>query len=269
MIMRIPFKAWYFRSTINEELVSGKFQEFTIEFLDPLVIKIDEAHRVMITSFGAVVFFSYDDEIAQLVSARITETLQDSFVVKEVEDRLIVETGKSEERFSHNEVWLKDDDMAPTRMRIIAMLLAQSVALDYLEREADNALKGFTPYLNDLSERGRIRISARKILKNIGFAMQTRFMVLSNVALFDKPAETWQSESIENLYQGMLDFFDIAERQDVLAAKLDFISENTRMLFEVLSSRKSHYLEWIVIILIGVEIVGFGLYEVLNAIFRK
>jgi uncharacterized Rmd1/YagE family protein len=267
--MRLPFKAWYFRSTIDEEQVRQKFQEFTIEFLDPLVIKIDDSHRVMVTSFGAVVFYSFDEEIAKLVSSRITETLSDSFVVKEVEDRLIVETGKPEERFLHNEVWLKDDDSAPTQMRIIAMLLAQSVALDHLEREADNALRGFNQYLDDLREQGRIRMPARNILKNIGFAMQTRFMVLNNVALFDKPAETWESESIEDLYQGMQDFFDIAERQEVLATKLDFISENTRMLFEVLSSRKSHYLEWIVIILIAVEIVGFGLYEGIRAILAR
>jgi required for meiotic nuclear division protein 1 len=267
--MRIPFKAWYYRSTIDEEQIRLKFQEFTIEFLDPLVIKIDESHRVMVTSFGAVVFYSFDEEIAKLVSSRVTETLQDPFVVKEVEDRIIVETEKPEERFLHNEVWLKNDDAAATQMRIVAMLLAQSVALDHLEREADNALQGFTQYLENLREDGRIRMSKRHILKNIGFAMQTRFMVLNNVALFDKPAETWQSESIEDLFQGMRDFFDIAERQEVLAAKLDFISENTRMLFEVLSSRQSHYLEWIVIILIAVEIVAFGLFEGLRALVDK
>jgi required for meiotic nuclear division protein 1 len=269
MVMRVPFKAWYFRSTVDEELVRRKFQEYTIEFLDPLVIKIDEDHRVMVTSFGAVVFYSFDEEIAKLVSSRIIETLSDSFVVKEVEDRLIVETGKPEQRFLHNEVWVSDSGAAPTQMRIIAMLLAQSVALDHLEREADSALKGFTTYLDDLRERGRIRMSGRNILKNVGFAMQTRFMVLTNLALFDKPAETWDSETIEDLYQGLQDFFDIAERQDVLAAKLDFISENTRVLFEVLSSRKSHYLEWIVIILIGVEIVGFGFYEGIKALLEK
>jgi required for meiotic nuclear division protein 1 len=267
--MRVPFKAWYFRSTVDEEQVRKKFQEFTIEFIDPLVVKIDDFHRVMVTSFGAVVFYSFDEGIAKLVSSRISETLSDSFVVKEVEDRLIVETDKPDERFLYNEIWLKGDESLPTQMRIIAMLLAQSVALDHLEREADNAMSGFTRYLEDLREEGTIRMSARHILKNIGFAMQTRFMVLNNVALFDKPAETWESEAIEDLFQGMRDFFDIAERQDVLAAKLDFISENTRMLFEVLSSRKSHYLEWIVIVLIAVEIVGLGLVELIRAIAAK
>jgi uncharacterized Rmd1/YagE family protein len=267
--MRLSFKAWYFRSIINEELVRKKFEEFTIEFLDPLVVKISDTHRVMITSFGSVVFFPFDEQVAKIVATRITETLVDPYVVKEVEDRLFVETGKTEARFLYNEVWLKDGVAEPIQLRIIAMLLAQSVALDHLDREAYTALQGFERYLIDLSERGRIRIPARKILKSIGFAMQTRHSVLTNVALFDKPAETWESESIEDLYQGMQDFFDIAERQDVLAVKLDFISENTRMLFDVLSSRKSHYLEWIVIILIGMEIVGFGLYEGIKSLLGK
>jgi uncharacterized Rmd1/YagE family protein len=267
--MHLSFKAWYYRSTIDEEEVCKKFQEFTIEFLDPLVIKIDDTHRAMITSFGAVVFYSFDEQIASLVSSRISETLKDPYVVKEVEDRLTVEIGAAEDSFLYDEVKLMHSDSTPARLRIIAMLLAQSVALDHLERETDNAMHGFTQYLDDLRERGKIRIPARKILKNIGFAMQTRFMVLSNVALFDKPAETWEHESIANLYREMFDFFDIPERQEVLSTKLDFISENTRLLFEVLSSRKSHYLEWIVIFLIGLEIVAFGLFEVVGALIKK
>jgi uncharacterized Rmd1/YagE family protein len=149
------------------------------------------------------------------------------------------------------------------------MLLAQSVALDHLERETDSVLQGFTRYLDDLRDRGRIRMSGRRILKTIGFSMQVRFSVLNNLALFDKPAETWDSESLEDLYREMQDFFDIAERQEVLSTKLDFINENTRMLLEVLSSRKSHYLEWIVIILIFIEIIGLGAFEIVNEITGK
>jgi uncharacterized Rmd1/YagE family protein len=266
--MRLPFKAWYFRSTIDEDLVRRKFPEYTVEFLDPLVLKIDENHRVMITSFGAIVFFSYDEEIAKLVASRILETIKDPYFVKEVEDRLIVDIG-TEDRFLHNEVRIKENDELPSRLRIIAMLLAQSVALDHLERETDSVLQGFTRYLDDLRDRGRIRMSGRRILKTIGFSMQVRFSVLNNLALFDKPAETWDSESLEDLYREMQDFFDIAERQEVLSTKLDFINENTRMLLEVLSSRKSHYLEWIVIILIFIEIIGLGAFEIVNEITGK
>jgi len=267
--MVLPFKAWYFRSTIDEERVRKKFQDYTIEFLDPLVVKISDLNRVMITSFGAVVFYSFDEKISQLVFSRIVETISDPFVEKEVEDRLIVEIGASEDSFRYNEVHLKESSATSTQLRVIAMLLAQSVALDHLERQTDNALLGFNQYLEQLSAEGKISMSSRKILKNIGFAMQTRYMVLSNVALFDKPAETWDSEAIEDLYQELLDFFDIPERQEVLSTKLDFINETTTILFQVLSSRKSHNLEWIVIILIAIEIVGIGLVELINVFTAK
>jgi uncharacterized Rmd1/YagE family protein len=256
--MRIPFKAWYYRSTIDENKVREKFREFTVEFEDPLVIRVGENLRVMVTSFGAVVFWPFDEGTARLVAARISETLSDSYVVQEVEDRLILETDQPEVRFLHNAVHLTGE-ATPIQMRIIAMLLAQSVALDYLEREAEQTLAGFTPYLTDLSQHGRIRIPNTKILKSIGFSMQSRNTVLSNLALFDKPAETWESESIEALYQGLHDFFDITERQQVLNAKLDFMNQNTSMLFQVIASRRLEYLEWIVIVLIAIEVVWFAI----------
>jgi required for meiotic nuclear division protein 1 len=261
--MRIPFKAWYFRSTIDEEKVRKKFSELDIEFEDPLVIRVSESHRVLITSFGAVVFWPFDEAMAKLVSGRIRETLTDQHVVEEVEDRLTVHTGAREVRFLHNEIRLKSD-ASPMQMRFIAMLLAQSVALDHLEREVDGALGGYAPYLENLRTRGRIGISTSRVLKSIGFSMQTRHSVLTNLALFDKPAETWESEEIEDLYQGLRDFFDLAERQEVLNAKLDFVNQNTSMLFEVISARRLEYLEWIVIILIAIEIVYFAVEGLLK-----
>jgi required for meiotic nuclear division protein 1 len=260
--VRIPFKAWYFRSTVDEKAIRAKFSEFTFESEDPLVIRLSDALRVMVTSFGAVVFWPFDEAAARMVAERIRATLDDPYMVEEVEDRLVLETGRSELRFLHNEAWLPGD-ASPIHLRIVAMLLAQSVAHEYLEREADAALRELAPYLAGLRERGRIRISARNVLKSIGFAMHTRQMVLTNLALFDKPAETWDSESIMDLYRGLKDFFDLPEREEVQSAKLDILREHTSMLFQVLSTRKSHYLEWIVIILIAAEIVGFGLYEAL------
>jgi len=261
--MRIPFKAWYYESTIDEKKIRELCADYTIEFDDPLVIKLGSDHRAMITGFGAVVFWPYDEQIARQVGSKISTILTDPRVLEEVEDRLVVETDQKEDKILYDGVWLSGE-ASPTHMRIIAMLLAQSVALDYLERQAENALQAFAPYLEDLQTKGRIRISGTTILKRIGFAMQTRFTVLTNLALFDKPSETWESEGIMKLYRGLYDLFDIPERQEVMNAKLDFISENTRMLFEVLSSRKSHYLEWIVIILIASEILAFGIFELLR-----
>ncbi len=261
--MRIPFKAWYFVSTIDEKKVREKFADFTFESNDPLTLKIGEQTRVLISGFGAVVFWPFDESAARMVAERIRQTLSNPALVEEVEDRLVVETNKGEEKILFNEIWLASE---PTglQMKIIAMLLAQSVALDYLENEADSALERFSVYLDDLRKTGRIRIRPRSILKAIGFAMRTRHEVLANLALFDKPSETWESESLEKMYKGLHDFFDLPERQLSLSTKLDFLAENTTLLFEFLSSRKSQNLEWIVIILIAIELAGFVIYEMLR-----
>lgn len=258
--MRIPFKAWYFHSTVDEKKVREKFADFMFESTDPLVLKVGETTRVLITSFGAMVFYPFDENVARLVADRVRATLHDTSLVEEVEDRLVVETDKGEEKILFNEVWLAGEG-TPLQLRIIGLLLAQSVALDYLENEADTSLARFAGTLADLRELGRVRLRPRRVLQLIGFAMQTRHEALANLALFDKPPETWESESLARLYSGLHDFFDLPERQLSLSTKLSFLAENTSLLFEFLSTKKSQDLDWIIIILIAVELVGFVAYE--------
>jgi len=261
--MRIPLKAWYFRSTVDEKKVREKFSDFIFECDDPLILRSSGGSRVLITSFGAVVFWPFEENTARLVATRIQETLADPFLAEEVEDRLAVETQKGEERILFNEVWLSSEPTS-AQLHIIALLLAQSVALDYLETEAVAAMESFSVYLKDLKENGHIGISTRTILQHIGFAMQTRYAVMSNLALFDKPPETWESESLEKLYRGLHDFFDLPERELSLTTKLNFLAENTSLLLDFISSRKSLRLDWAIVILIALEIFGFVIYEMIH-----
>jgi required for meiotic nuclear division protein 1 len=261
--MRIPLKAWYFRSTIDLKKVREKFPEFTVLHRDPLILEIGKDSWVLVTKFGGVVFWPFDEETAKKISQRIQETLEDPFLVKEVEDRLVVETEKGQQKVLFNEVWLAS---TPTvdQIRIVTMLLAQSVALEYLEIEVDSALRRFVPYLRALQEKGRANISSRKILQHIGFAGQTRYAVLANLTLFDKPDVTWESESIEQLYLQIYDLFDLPERQEATDRKLAFLADNTSHMYELLSTRKLLWLEWAVVILIAAEILAFALYEMLK-----
>jgi required for meiotic nuclear division protein 1 len=252
--MRIPIKAWYFESTVDDRRLREKFRDYVIEGNDPLTLRVDDVHRVLVTSFGAVVFWPFDEAVARQVSARIRETLSNPKVVEELEDRLVVESEKGEEKILFNEVWLKGA-ASPEQMRIIAMLLAQSVALEYLENEVDAALENFSGNLDSLREHGRIVMPPRQVLKTIGFAMHTRHEVLSHLALIDKPAETWESESLAGLHAGLHDLFDLPARQKALSTKLGRLAEDTAMFFQVLDARKAHRLEWIIIALIVFEVI--------------
>ena len=162
-----------------------------------------------------------------------------------------------------DEVWLKDDPSFD-QISLISQLLSQSVALEYLENEVDQALERVQKHVRNLRRRGRLAISNKSVFKNIGFAMDIRHRVLTSLALFDKPDATWESEALEELYFQLYNHFDLEDRLRTIAQKLTFISDNTSFLYEFISTKKSHQLEWIIIILIAFEIALFLGFELLS-----
>ncbi len=106
--------------------------------------------------------------------------------------------------------------------------------------------------------------SMPRVLRTVGFAMQTRHAVLSNLSVLDKPDATWEYERLERLHGWLFDHFELDHRHVALSRKLDFLAENNRLIMDVLANRKSLRLEWAIVILIAVEILMFGLQEVLK-----
>jgi uncharacterized Rmd1/YagE family protein len=77
----------------------------------------------------------------------------------------------------------------------------------------------------------------------------------------------WESPLLEKLYLQLAGEFDLGVRFAVLEKKLDFLSENTRMLMEFLAEKRNAFLELIIIFLIAIEVVPF-LLEFLRRALR-
>ncbi len=260
--MRIPLKAWYFHSTIDLKKVLARFPGSQI-FDDTLLIRFGTEHQVCLTSFGGLVFWNFDKQVARKLVHEITLIVPDARLIEEVEDRLTVETHRENLEILFDQILL-DGSADPEVLCVISHLLAQSVALDYLELEVDKTLDEFGSYLKEIRERGQVRLPTRRILKSTGFAMGTRYAVLNKLALFDKPEATWESEKLETLYSSLYEFFELEDRQETISVKLDFLADNTSFLFDFLSTRKSLRLEWAIVVLITFEIIFFILYEIMR-----
>jgi uncharacterized Rmd1/YagE family protein len=87
--------------------------------------------------------------------------------------------------------------------------------------------------------------------------------VLENLTLFDDPPESWESESLAHLDSALFDQFDLEERINAINQKLVYLKDAGSTLMEVLTNRKSVRLEWIVIVLIAIEVVFFLWKELL------
>src|SRR5262245_16354357 len=174
---------------------------------------------------------------------------------EKMDDRLEVLVGADENAVTFNEVTLRQ--LTLDKMAIISLAVAQSVALDHIEQEVAAALARFEPVVKDLRSTGSLRLAKRDILKAIGFALQVRSAVLANLTLFDKPPQTWESESLERLDNQLYDFFDLEERLSAINQKSTYFTDMSEMLMNLLSQRKNVQLELWVIVLILIEVVVF------------
>ena len=87
--------------------------------------------------------------------------------------------------------------------------------------------------------------------------MEVRAAVLDNLTLFDDPPETWESESLAHLDSALYDQFDLEERLGAIKEKLAYLHDTGATFLGLLDTRKNHRLEWIIILLILVEILLF------------
>jgi len=263
--MRVPLRAWLLEASLDLKKVQGLFPDHVACGGDSVLLKLenDGVHRICVTSFGALVFWPFDEELARRTARRIQEQAGNPSLEEAVEDRLVVVTGQGETKVLFNEIWLAGE-ATPDHVCVISGLLAQSVALESMELKVDEALDQFQTYVRDVRERGRVRLSTRKVLQSIGFAMQTRQAVLNDLALFDRPDITWEREDIEQLHRWLHEHFELGDRVRSIGRKLDFLADNTSLLMDVLSTRKFLRLEWAIVILIALELLVFGYWEAMR-----
>ncbi|MBU2560975.1 MAG: RMD1 family protein [Nanoarchaeota archaeon] len=142
-------------------------------------------------------------------------------------------------------------------MKVVARVLAQSVALESYEEEFDRIEERFTELNQELERRGRIGLSSREVMRMIARNNTVVKEIVSGIGVLDKPESAWDSQLIDALHDKLSDEFELQERFQNLDSKIDFVQENYKVFLESLRSRYEAKLEWIIIILIALEIILF------------
>jgi uncharacterized Rmd1/YagE family protein len=84
--------------------------------------------------------------------------------------------------------------------------------------------------------------------------------MVGRVAVSDKPDVLWDRPELERLYARLTDEFEIPDRFEAVESKLDLIGRTIQTAVNLVQSRRSHRVEWYIVILIVCEIV-LTLYE--------
>jgi len=210
---------------------------------------------VFIYRFGSVIFFNVESGRRQEVVEKIKKVMGygPGLLISEDFGIQVREGRPCWVGFEHATL----DGLALDRLEIMALVLAQSTALEHFEVKVEQMLRESGDIGRDLRQRGRLARTGRSLKRFIGKCITTKQNLVASLYLLDKPEQTWEDRVLDHLYRGAVEMFEIRDRHKTVDYKLRMIQENLELISDLLQNRHANYLEWTIIILIAIEVVLF------------
>lgn len=220
---------------------------------DELFYRTAPEALVYVFKYGVVCFLNYDEAgIAEFLQ-RIASFCKNPFD-KPLSEEFQVETNAPENKFGYNKIEIINTDIET--LRLIMLNVSQSVALDYYSELTEQLLEETNYHIQSLERRGKLDVSGKNLKKYIGKTLNLKNRIADNLYIFDSPPETWEDENLNKIDLGLKRTFDLQERFRDIREGLEIIKENLELFKDLLQYRNSTLLEWIVIILVFLEVLN-------------
>jgi uncharacterized Rmd1/YagE family protein len=165
-----------------------------------------------------------------------------------------VDVDADETRIGYNKIELAGADVQA--LRLVMLNVSQSVALDYYSDLTERLQEETTAHTRVLERKGKLDISGKNLTRYIAKTLNLKNRISENLYVFDSPPETWENEQLNKIDQGLKTTFDLQERFRDIREGLEIIKENLDLFKDLLQYRNSTYLEWIIIVLVFLEVLN-------------
>ncbi|CCF58847.1 hypothetical protein KAFR_0F02500 [Kazachstania africana CBS 2517] len=137
----------------------------------------------------------------------------------------------------------------------ISHAIAQSVKISLFEELVDNTIEDTEDIPQQIASSGKVSMSKEDIMRSIGELFILRININLHGSVLDSPDIMWSEPQLEPIYQATRGYLEINQRVELLNQRLEVVSDLLQMLKEQLGHSQEEYLEFIVIILVGVEVL--------------
>lgn len=206
--------------------------------------------------YGVAVFWGVDEDERQALINRIVKDNAQS--IERIEEHLRFAFA-GEVKINRDTVTLPNHD--PLTRLAVSHALAQSCKLAEFEQQAQNTIIDYSHIPEELARCGKISITRKEVAKIRGTLFSTKSAIILHYGLLDTPDFFWEYPEYENAYDQVARYMEIHQRVELLSKKLSTIHELFEMLADEQKHQHSSFLEWIIIILIAIEIVLFFVEE--------
>lgn len=220
---------------------------------DELFYIIDDDRYIYVFKYGVVCFLNYDEiRISEFI--RLIIPCCKNFLDEKMQEELIIETGAREFGFAYNKIYILEGEVK--LFRIIMLNVSQSVALDYYSQQTSSLIAETNHHTQILEKKGRLDLSGKSLKKYIGRTLNLKNKISENLYIFDSPDVTWEDEKLNKVDMGLKKTFDLQVRFRNIQEGLEIVKENLDLFKDIMQHSKSLVLEWIIIILILVEVIN-------------
>lgn len=146
--------------------------------------------------------------------------------------------------------------------------IAQSIKLGLWEATLDRYIDSMEYLTEDLKRGRRLRISRAAMLRKTGELFALRHSINLSSDLLDAPDFYWDREELEGLYLQVCSYFSISRRTKVMNEKINHCVELAELVSHNLNDAHHIRLEWMIIILIMVE-VGFEILHFVEGVLHQ
>jgi len=238
---------------IGQRLDLKAFEKARRLATSPLIISAGKQGAAVLFRYGVVVLFglSASEEVAFLKD--LDGFIIDPFTHYDVEEiSLCLTSLQSEEK---NSGCMPLDEFNLPRLQVVASVLAKSEVLSHYEADVAKTFEHIEPLANDLQHGGRFMHKGRELLAHIGDVLMIQGRMVGRVEISEKPEMLWEEPQYDRLYLRMAEEYELIERHRALERKLDLVSKTAETLLDLLQNKRSHRVEWYIVILIVVEIL--------------
>ncbi|MEO8517528.1 MAG: RMD1 family protein [Flavobacterium sp.] len=236
-----------FRADFRTEAFSGSLSEVFYALAD--------TNRFLyVFDYGVVVFGNYD-AVAMSEFITFVKNYATKLVGSDLSEEYKIITDVDVPKAIVKDDFVTVPVVDASILRIVMLNIGQSVALEYYELLTDELISSSKLYILELENHGRLSISKTNLLKYIGKVLNVKNSIVDNLYILDDPNLVWDNEELNLLNRRLKLNFDINPRFKDLDYRLQIVEDNLTLFTDVLNVRESTRLEWIIIILIVLEII--------------
>jgi len=217
--------------------------------------KADGDEKILVFSFGSIVFINssvkhteifmtYLKNIKPDINIEHYDAYQDDYALHHVEG----------EEVEYTDGYVQIPSMELFYPELISIVIAKSVALERIEEKLGKILDDIESKIDNL-EKGKLNIGNKELAKTTSRIVRHEYNTIAYIMILDKPDITWANSEAAHFYEKMSEIFELNDRYEVIKSKTEILKSIIDGLASISNSIRGFFLEWVVVILIVIEVL--------------